>query len=164
MLDIIKVPNPILHKKCKKIVNFDSAIRSLVKDMRETMKANDGIGLAAPQIGKSIALCIVEIPTESKRYRHIKNFVSSPFTVLINPKIIQVSNKRATELEGCLSIPGVGVKVERPIGIIVRAQDEYGKTQEIKASALFARAIQHEIDHLNGILITDYGQSEPFEN
>lgn len=163
MFKIVTDPNSILHKRTKAVTKFDSKLLKLIEEMKETMRFSDGIGLAAPQIGNSTALCVIEIPLESKRYKHIKNTSRIPFTVLINPKIIWASKNRKPELEGCLSLPGIGVNVNRPIEITVKAQDELGNQREIKAVQLFARVIQHELDHLNGILITDHGKAEPFE-
>lgn len=156
MQKIITVPNKILSRKTQIIKKFDDELRVLINNMRETMISTDGVGLAAPQIGESIALAIVEIPDNSIQDKHISSRPSRLY-VLINPKIIKVSSQKNSTWEGCLSIPEYEVDVSRPENIVIKAQDENGNIQIIKALGLLSRAFQHEIDHLNGILITDHG-------
>jgi peptide deformylase len=141
-MKIVQYPNPILRQRCEKIKNpTDPVIQQLVLDMIKTMRANDGTGLAAPQIGKNIQLCIIEVDNEV-------------FT-LINPEIKNLSGKDLFIEEGCLSFPGKFLPVKRYEKIKVKAYDSNGKKQIIRARGLLSRAFQHEIDHLNGELFVD---------
>jgi len=141
-MKIIQYPNPILRQKCEKIKNpTDSAIQQLILDMIKTMRANDGAGLAAPQVGKNIQLCVMEVDNEI-------------FT-LINPEIKNLSGKDLFIEEGCLSFPGKFLPIKRCEKIKVKAYDNSGKKQIIRARGLLARVFQHEIDHLNGELFID---------
>ncbi|MDD3497999.1 MAG: peptide deformylase [Candidatus Moranbacteria bacterium] len=138
-MKIIAYPDPILEKKSEKIKNpLDPEIQKLIIDMIQTMRENKGIGLAAPQIGKSIRLCVIEI--DKKSY------------VFINPKITSESKECDISEEGCLSFPGKFLPIKRFSGVTVRYLNEKGEKCKIKAEALLARALQHEIDHLNGKL------------
>ena len=144
-LPLIYYPNPILKKESKKIDNF-SDIKKLAQDMIETMDSNKGIGLAAPQIGKNIRLAIISKEADES----LKDDL-----VLINPKIFSASKDMEIEKEGCLSVPNIEVDVKRHKKIKIRFLDENGKERKLKATGLFARVIQHEIDHLDGVLIID---------
>jgi peptide deformylase len=142
LLKILTYPNPILEKKSVKIANPTAPeIRELVMDMLETMEANNGLGLAAPQVGKNVKLCIVKL--DGKTY------------ILINPKIQYKSFSKEVCEEGCLSFPGQFIPVKRAKKIRVKAQDRDGNKIMIKADGLLARALQHEIDHLDGILFIE---------
>jgi peptide deformylase len=154
MLQILTDPNPILHQKAKPVDEITPEVIQLIDDMRVVMHQSNGIGLAAPQVGVAKQISIVEIPADISKENN-----ESPhnFTVLINPKIIRVSQDNVTMTEGCLSIPKVEVDVTRPDQITVDYLDEKGFETSLTVSKLFSRAIQHEIDHLNGILITDHG-------
>lgn len=116
------------------------------------MQAANGIGLAANQIGQPIQLAVIENDHPESD--------TIPFTVIINPKILSASEEVTVESEGCLSLPKIFVKVPRSNSISIQAQDENGNARTIQAEGLFSRVIQHEVDHLNGILITDYGEPE----
>jgi len=140
-LEIIKEGNPILRKKSKKVAEITSEIKQLIVDMAKTMKKAKGIGLAAPQVGQGIQLCLIN--TENG---HL---------TLINPKISWKSLRKETEEEGCLSCPDAFGLVKRAKVIYVKALNQDGKSISFRASGLFARVIQHELDHLNGILIID---------
>jgi peptide deformylase len=135
--------NPILRKKSLEIKEVNYDIRKLAENMIEIMIKNNGVGLAAPQIGKNIRLFVVH-PTLSKK------------TVFINPEISKISKKTDVAEEGCLSLPGMFIKKERAKSLKVKAADENGKEFKLKTEDLLARVIQHEIDHLNGILIIDH--------
>lgn len=142
--------NPILRKKSLKIKEVNSAIQKLAKDMIEIMTKNDGAGLAAPQVGKNIRLFV--IPKELSpvcRQGRKKN-------IFINPEIIKTSKKTETMEEGCLSLPGIFINVKRAKSIKIKALNEKGEEFKLKARGLLARVIQHENDHLDGTLITDY--------
>lgn len=142
MLKIITHPNKILRKKAQEIENvLDPKIQKLAQDMIKSMNKGKGIGLAAPQVGKSLSLITV-------------NIKDGPL-VLFNPKILWFSRKKEIDEEGCLSLPGKYGKIERSYKIKVKAQDREGKKVKFKAEGLLARVLQHEIDHLNGILIID---------
>jgi len=134
--------NPILRKKTEPVTEITGEILNLIKDMKETMIKDNGVGLSANQIGKSIRLFVIS-PELSKKQ------------VFINPEIIKLSKKTETMEEGCLSLPDIFIPVKRAKSLKVKASDEKGKEFKLKAKNLLARAIQHETDHLNGILICD---------
>lgn len=134
--------NPILRKKSKLVVKINEEILNLIKDMNETMMKNNGMGLAACQIGKDIQLFVID-----------KNYSNK--CVFINPEIIKFSKKTETIEEGCLSLPELFIPTKRAKSLKIKATNENGKKFKIKAKDMLARAIQHEIDHINGILIID---------
>ncbi|HET8845272.1 MAG TPA: peptide deformylase [Ktedonobacteraceae bacterium] len=139
--------DPLLRQKAKKIHRFDDSLPRLVQDMFETMVANDGVGLAAPQIGLSIRLFIAE-GTDRETDKHFK-------VVMANPEIIKAEGEQIG-VDGCLSIPGYyGTNVRRADRVVVRGQDLRGKPMRVSAQGYFAWALQHEIDHLDGILFLD---------
>ena len=140
-LEILQDGNPILRKKSEQITEITEQINQLIFDMAETMKEEKGIGLAAPQVGKNIRLIIVDT----------KN---GPLA-LLNPKIISRSFFKDVEEEGCLSVKNVWGKVKRSKSIKVKALNKRGKEVSFKAQGLFARVIQHEVDHLEGVLFID---------
>ncbi len=140
-MKIIEYPNPVLIQKMKKIKNPSaSGIQELILAMEKTMDEKNGLGLAAPQIGKLLRLCI------------IKETPDSELLVLINPKITSHSREKKIDNEGCLSFPGKFLPIERFEKVKVRYLDNNGNKCKIKASGLLARALQHEIDHLDGIV------------
>lgn len=143
MLKIVTIPNPVLTEKTKPVDKFDSALSKLVGDMIQACKSANGIGLAAPQIGKSIRLCVIDL-----------DHLGLPPFALVNPKITKKSLKKVDMEEGCLSIPGVFGIVRRPMKITVSAQSLDGQKHKFEADGLLARVIQHEVDHLDGILFT----------
>ena len=139
--------NPILRQKAKKIHRFDASLPKLVQDMFETMHAHDGIGLAAPQIALSLCVFVVEC-TDRETGKHYK-------VAMANPEIIKAEGEQRG-VDGCLSIPGYyGVNVRRAAHVVVKGQDMRGKPMRVSAEGLFAWALQHEIDHLDGILYLD---------
>lgn len=129
-----------LRKDCEPIEEITDEIRTLVDDMIESMHEANGVGLAAPQIGKNIRLTVIDIG-------------EGPL-VLINPTILKKSGKETCD-EGCLSFPGLSEKVERAVKVVAEATDEEGNLYEVEAEGLMARAIQHELDHLDGVLFVD---------
>lgn len=138
---IITTENPILRQKAKKVHRFDSSLQRLVKDMFETMREANGVGLAAPQIALSIRVFVAE-------YEDHK-------VAVFNPEIIKAEGEELG-IEGCLSIPGyVGENIRRAQKIVVKGQDVRGKPIRVTAEGWFARILQHEIDHLDGILFID---------
>ena len=144
---IITTENPILRKKAKKIHHFDPSLQRLVDDMFETMHEANGVGLAGPQIAQSIRVFVAEYE-EPDTGQHYK-------VALFNPEIIK-SEGEALGTEGCLSIPGyAGDNIRRATKITVKAQDAKGKAIRVSAENWFARILQHEIDHLDGVLFLD---------
>jgi peptide deformylase len=139
---IVKYGDPVLEKPAATIKKFDAELDQLAEDMFASMYAANGVGLAAPQIGKSIRLTVVDV-TAGKN--------SEAKIVLVNPEIIHAEGE-VREEEGCLSVPGFRGYVVRPQFVTVRAQNTKGETFEIRGENLLARAFCHEIDHLNGIL------------
>ena len=137
--------DPALRTRAREVTEFDASLLALVEDMRETMKAYNGVGLAANQVGVLQRVLVVDVPQEDgPRVRH----------ALVNPVIDQRSGSVKGE-EGCLSIPGLYEEVSRSRKIRVRAKDETGRPVEFEAEDYLARAIQHEVDHLDGVLFVD---------
>lgn len=149
ILPITIYGDKILTKKTDKVKEVDLKTVELIKNMFETMKNSNGIGLAANQVGANKAIFVVDI-SEVEDYEGYKPMV------IINPEIISRSKEKTTMEEGCLSIPEVRVDIERPKSIILKYQDSDLKEHEIEADALLARVLQHEYDHTQGILFTDY--------
>jgi peptide deformylase len=152
ILPVYIEPQPILRNQTAQIPEITDDIRRLAFDMRETMHNASGIGLAAPQIGQPVAMAVIEHDDRES------DFI--PFTVLINPQIVWRSNQKRVMEEGCLSIPGVYGDVKRPSKVTVQFTDLEGRQRELTADHLFARVIQHELDHLKGVLFTDYVPEE----
>jgi peptide deformylase len=141
-LKIVKYPDPVLLKPGEPVTEFDDQLRTLVADMFEIMYAGQGVGLAAPQVGVSRRLVVIDLSMGKEPGEKI---------VLINPEIIQSDGRQYGE-EGCLSFPEIREKVSRAYKVSVRAQDENGKWFEIDGEELLARCFQHEIDHVDGIV------------
>ncbi|MFM9263614.1 peptide deformylase [Tychonema sp. BBK16] len=134
-----------LRQPAKRVKSVDAEIRQLVREMLQTMYSAEGIGLAAPQVGVHKQVIVVDCEPDNP---------ATPPLVLINPTI-KISGELCILQEGCLSIPGVYLEVKRPEVIEVSYRDEYGRPQTLKATELLSRAIQHEMDHLNGVLFVD---------
>jgi len=149
--EIIKYPNPILRKKCEEVEKITPEIKKLIDDMIETMKKNDGVGLAAPQVGELKRIIAVHLVKE----RTSEEKVEVEPRVFINPKIVKKSKEDELEEEGCLSFPGLWLKIKRAKEVEVEALNEKGEKIHLKAQGLPARILQHEIDHLDGILFVD---------
>jgi peptide deformylase len=143
LLDIHVLGAPILRKETAPVRTFDDQLHRLIDDMFETMYAARGIGLAAPQVGRTERVTVVDVDRERP-------------LVLINPEIVVADGGTAKAEEGCLSIPEVYGDVERPAHVVVRALDRNGEAFEVEATELLARCLQHEIDHLHGKLFIDY--------
>jgi len=138
---VITAENPILRRKAKKIHRFDPSIQKLAEDMFETMHSARGVGLAAPQIAQSIRIFVAEFEDHK--------------VAMVNPEIVKAEGE-ALGTEGCLSIPGyIGENIRRAEKIVVKGQDVRGKVIKVNAEGWFARVLQHEIDHLDGILFLD---------
>jgi len=151
-LDIITVPNPILNQKSQEVEVIDAEINKLILQMKQALIENNGIGLAAPQVGHSKRLFVIGAEKEIKRQDG--SVVNIPFMAIINPEVIYMPKKRQTKEEGCLSVPGIWGNVERALKISIAALNKEGKKIKIDADGLMAQIIQHEIDHLDGILFT----------
>ncbi len=144
VIPIRTIPDPVLKQKAKKVSGMDPSVRKLVNSMLDTMFEANGVGLAAPQIGVSLRIVVICLPEED----------AVPM-VLINPEIVKKSGERELT-ERCLSIPGYSGKVKRAVTVTAKARDENWKEVRIKADELLAQALEHEIDHLNGILYIDH--------
>jgi len=142
ILTIVKYPEPVLEQPGEPVTEFDAELRTFVTDMFETTYASQGIGLAAPQVGVSKRVTVIDLSMGKDPAKKL---------VLINPEII-LSEGRQYEEEGCLSFPEIREKVVRAAKLRIRAQDEHGKWFEMDGEELLARAFQHEIDHLDGIV------------
>lgn len=151
-LDVKYDPDPILRTKAKRIKTFDANLRKLAADMLETMHANAGVGLAAPQIGLSMRLLVAEYAPDKEEIEAGERGFK---VALCNPEIVKSSDETESMVEGCLSIPGWIGEVPRHVSVTVKAQTPEGKEVRLKADHYFARVLQHEIDHLNGVLFTD---------
>jgi len=146
--EIRTYPDPVLRVKTTRVEKIDSSLNALIEDMVETMHAAPGVGLAANQIGVPIQLAVIDLSAqENEKKRH-------PLIVIINPEVLSQEGS-VTEEEGCLSIPDYAETITRAARVKVRAQDRNGKAFEIEAEGLMAKALQHEIDHLNGVLFVD---------
>ncbi|HUS04598.1 MAG TPA: peptide deformylase [Dehalococcoidia bacterium] len=142
VLKIRILPDPVLRQKAKKVANIDGAIQKLIDDMVETMRAASGVGLAAPQIGVPLRIVVIEMPEEE-------------VITLINPQIIKRQGEREVE-EACLSVPGYRGEIKRSLTVKVKAQDRQGKEIRLKGEGLLAHALEHELDHLAGVLYIDH--------
>jgi len=145
VLKIRTLPDPVLRLKAKRVTKIDASIQKLVDDMVDTMRAAPGVGLAAPQIGVSLRVAVIEIPGEN-------------VITLINPEVIKRQGERVLE-EACLSVPGYQGEIKRSVTVRVKAQDRQGKEFRIKGEELLAQALEHETDHLNGTLYIDHIES-----
>jgi peptide deformylase len=145
---ILRFPDPRLRQLSLPVATFDEALRELVADMKDTMYLAEGAGLAAIQIGKPLRLFIIDPEVAGQA-------ADDPPLVLANPELVWISEEEQTGDEGCLSFPGIFVPVKRGQRARVRAQDLDGKSFEVEGEALFARALQHENDHLTGRLLVD---------
>lgn len=141
---ILTADEPILREKTKRVADFDASLHRLLDDLLETMRDAPGIGLAANQVGAPLQVAVIEI--------------DGKVTELINPKLVRRSGSMV-DWEGCLSIPGFVAEVERAEKVTVKARDRHGKEFRVKGDELLGRALQHEIDHLNGVLYIDYLES-----
>lgn len=135
------LPDPVLRQKAKKVSKVDKSIQQLIDDMIETMRAASGVGLAANQIGVPLKIAVIEIPGEE-------------VIILVNPEIIKKEGER-TIGEACLSVPGYHGEIKRAVRVKVKARDKQGRNIRVKGEEFLAQALEHEIDHLNGILYID---------
>lgn len=145
VLPIRIVPDPILRRKAKRVRSIDGSIQKLINDMRETMHSASGVGLAAPQVGVPLRVIVIDIPEQEE-------------ISLVNPEIVRRKGERLVN-EGCLSVPGYIGEVKRSESVTVKGRDQTGKEIRIKAEELLAQALEHEINHINGILYIDQLES-----
>ena len=136
------LPDQILRQKSRRVSIIDGSIQGLIGNMLETMHSSGGVGLAAPQIGVPLRVIVIGIPEEED-------------IALINPKLVRRRGERLVD-EGCLSVPGYIGQIKRSESVTVKGRDKKGKEVRIKADGLLAQALEHEIDHLNGVLYIDY--------
>jgi len=144
--EIVLLGDPILRQETEEVEVFDDDLRALVRDLFETMYHAEGIGLAAPQVGVDKRVMVVDLRREDEPSAHV---------ALVNPRVIWASDETDRQPEGCLSIPGIEDVVERPKIVRVQGSDPQGRDVVIEADDLFSRALQHEIDHLDGVLFLD---------
>ena len=142
VLKIRTNPDPVLRRKARKIAAIDDSIRKLIDDMVETMQESYGVGLAANQVGVPLRVVVIQVPEQE-------------LLVLINPVIVETKGERMV-IEGCLSVPGYQAEVPRAESVRIQARDRNGKIFRKRGTELLAQALQHEIDHLNGMLYIDY--------
>ena len=142
ILPILLIDNPIVRQKAKKVGRIDGSIQKLIDDMLETMRDAHGVGLAAPQVGVPLRVALIQLPEEEP-------------LVLINPQVVKRSGERVVE-EGCLSLPGYRGDIKRSEAVTVKGRDRHGKLRRIKATELLAQVLEHELDHLDGVLYIDY--------
>jgi peptide deformylase len=147
--EIITLPQAILRHKARKVSDFGPDLQTLVDDMIETMRQAPGVGLAAPQVGESSRLIVVEYGDDENEETPPKLYV------LVNPEITRSSEDTVLGTEGCLSIPGIQGDVERLAAITVKGLNRHGRPMTVKAKGWLARIFQHEIDHLDGVLFVD---------
>lgn len=142
---IINHPNPLLRQKSKRVRNVDESIQCIIDDMVDTMHQTQGVGLAAPQIGVLLRVIVIELPGEE-------------VLALVNPEIVRRSGERLVE-EGCLCVPGYRGEIKRSEKVTAKGLDRHGKEIRIKGEGLLAQALEHETDHLRGVLYIDHLES-----
>jgi peptide deformylase len=147
--ELITIGHPTLRQKARKVTRFGPELKQLTDDMIETMRKAPGVGLAAPQVNISERVIVIEIPADEEEGTPAELYA------FVNPEIVKVSHESEDGQEGCLSIPGYVGEVPRHTWVVVRGQDANGKPQRIRAHDYLARILQHEIDHLDGVLFID---------
>ncbi len=145
---IVTIPQPVLRRKAARVTDFGPDLQKLIDDMIDTMRAAPGVGLAAPQVGVSRRVIVVE-------YEDPEAGIPHQLYAVVNPEIVAFSKATEVGVEGCLSIPGIVGEVERALTVEVRGVDRRGRPFSLRPSGWLARIFQHEIDHLNGVLFTD---------
>lgn len=148
--EVIKLPDLMLRKKAHEVRDFGFDFQTLVDDMVDTMREEDGVGLAAPQVNQSLRVIVVEYPVDDSKEDSKKKLY-----IMINPEIVKRSEETELGIEGCLSVPDIVGEVERNLQVEVRGLNRFGKKSKVRMKGWIARVFQHEIDHLNGILFVD---------
>jgi peptide deformylase len=151
---IVTLPDPVLRRKARAVTKFDRELQTVIDDMIETMREAPGVGLAAPQIGLSERLIVVEY-YENEEAEQAEDEAKKKVWVMLNPEIVRASEEKVMGVEGCLSIPNLVGEVERHEAIQVKGLNRRGQPMRVKASGWLARIFQHEIDHVNGVVFTD---------
>jgi len=151
--NIVTLPDPVLKRKARAVTKFDKDLQTLLDDMVETMREAPGVGLAAPQIGLSDRIIVIEYYEREEDAE--KEDAPKKVWAVINPEIVKTSEEMLLGVEGCLSIPGLVGEVERHAEVQVKGINRHGKPMKVKAKGWLARIFQHEIDHLNGVLFTE---------
>lgn len=159
-LRITQYDEPVLRRKGKRVTSFDTGLRGLVREMVETMRQADGIGIAAQQVGEALQVCIVDVRAFEEDFSHLLDGKELPVDLimpmaLINPEVESLPGPATVFEEGCLSFPGIRGEVKRPEAVRVRFQDPDGHPHVMECDGILARCMQHEVDHLNGILFID---------
>ncbi len=147
---IVTLPVPVLRRKARPVSRFDAELQTLIDDMIETMRDAPGVGLAAPQVGVSERVIVVEYAEDEEDDQAPKKLF-----VMVNPEIKTASEATDVATEGCLSVPGWQGDVERALAVTVKGQTRHGQPMKVKAKGWMARIFQHEIDHINGVVFTD---------
>ena len=145
VLPIVGYSHPVLRQKAKRVGNIDGSVQRLIDDMVETMHEVEGVGLAAPQVGVSLRVIVIELPGEET-------------LALVNPQIVKRSGEREV-VEGCLSVPGYRGEIKRSVKVVAKGLDRHGREVRIKGEEFMAQVLEHEIDHLNGVLYIDHLES-----
>jgi peptide deformylase len=162
--EIVTLPDPVLRRKARAVSKFDADLQTLIDDMIETMRQAPGVGLAAPQVGVSQQVIVVEYPENDQEEGSPKKLYA-----MVNPEIVKPSQETISGIEGCLSVPGLVGEVERAVEITVKGLNRRGQPMRVKVKDWMARIFQHEIDHLNGVVFTDravkvWQPQEPYED
>ncbi len=162
--EIVTLPNPVLRRKARTVSKFNEALQVLIDDMVETMRQAPGVGLAAPQVGVSQRVIVVEYPENDQDEESPKKLYA-----MVNPEIVKPSQETIAGIEGCLSVPGLVGEVQRAVEITVKGLNRHGQPMRVKVKEWMARIFQHEIDHLNGVVFTDratkvWQPQEPYED
>lgn len=151
---LVTLPDPVLRRKARAVTTFDKKLQTVIDDMIETMRDAPGVGLAAPQIGISERLIVVEY-YENEQAEEAEEEAKKKTWVMLNPEIIKASEEKVMGVEGCLSVPNLVGEVERHAAVQVKGLNRRGQPMRVKVSGWLARIFQHEIDHLNGVVFTD---------
>jgi peptide deformylase len=167
---IVTLPDPVLRRKARPVTNFDNNLQKLIDDMIDTMRDAPGVGLAAPQVGVSEQVIVVEYaePEEVEEGEEPR-YVEPKLYVMVNPEIVKASPETVVGVEGCLSIPTLVGEVERAEEIRIKGLNRRGQPMKLKVDGWLARIFQHEIDHINGVVFTDlatqiWQPEEPIED
>ena len=144
--EMYHLPAPVLRRKAKRVSVIDNSIQRLIDDMIETMQESKGVGLAAPQVGVSLRVVVLQMPGEEP-------------IAIVNPKMVKRIGEREVT-EGCLSVPGYTGEIKRSVSVTVKGRDRQGKAIRLKGADLLAQALEHELDHLNGVLYVDHLESQ----
>jgi peptide deformylase len=154
-LTIRLLGDPVLRRKAGRVAKIDASIQKLIDDMIDTMRAAGGVGLAAPQVGRPLRVIVIEVPPPEADPPPVEE---KDVIVLINPQIVRRSGQRQVT-EGCLSVPGYWAEVTRSVKVIAKGLNRQGREVRIKGEDLLAQALEHEVDHINGVLYIDHLES-----